>query len=53
MSTGPSSDSGPLVSSVLLMGMAGVVLLIASFNVASMMLARGGGPRPAPRQRRR
>jgi predicted permease len=41
ISTTPSDD-GPLgVIAVLLAGMAGIVLLIASFNLANMLLARG------------
>jgi len=39
--TGPQSDGPLIASSVLLLAMAGVVLLIASLNVANMMLARG------------
>jgi putative ABC transport system permease protein len=41
VSTSPSDD-GPLnVIGILLLGMAGVVLLIASLNLANMLLARG------------
>jgi len=41
ISTEPQSDSGLLVPAGLLLAVAGVVLLIASLNVANMMLARG------------
>ncbi|HTQ62959.1 MAG TPA: ABC transporter permease [Candidatus Solibacter sp.] len=41
ISTDPQSDSGLLIPAALLFGVAGVVLLIASLNVANMMLARG------------
>jgi putative ABC transport system permease protein len=41
ISTSPGSDSQLVVVSALLLSMAGVVLLIASLNVANMMLARG------------
>jgi putative ABC transport system permease protein len=41
ISTNPTDDSGILVPAALLLGVAGVVLLIASLNVANMMLARG------------
>jgi predicted permease len=41
ISTQPVSDSGLIVPAVLLLSMAAVVLLIASLNVANMMLARG------------
>ena len=41
ISTAPETDSGLLVPAVLLLAVAGVVLLIASLNVANMMLARG------------
>ena len=41
ISTEPQSDSGLLIPAALLLAVAGVVLLIASLNVANMMLARG------------
>jgi len=41
ISTNPQGDSELIVPSILLLSMAGVVLLIASLNVANMMLARG------------
>jgi len=41
ISTEPQSDSGLLLPAGLLLAVAGVVLLIASLNVANMMLARG------------
>ena len=41
ISTEPQGDSQTVVTSVMLLSMAGVVLLIASLNVANMMLARG------------
>jgi len=41
ISSDPQSDSGLLIPAALLFGVAGVVLLIASLNVANMMLARG------------
>ena len=41
VSTEPQDDSGIILPAVLLASMAGVVLLIASLNVANMMLARG------------
>ena len=41
MGTAPSSDTELSIPSLLLLTMAGIVLLIASLNVASMMLARG------------
>lgn len=42
ISTAPeSSSSGLMIPAVLLLAVAGVVLLIASLNVANMMLARG------------
>ena len=44
-STSPSTDSGPAAMSALLMGLSGVVLLIASLNIANMLLARGSARR--------
>lgn len=41
ISTDPSTDSEFVVPATLLLGVAAVVLLIASLNVANMMLARG------------
>ncbi|HXT50299.1 MAG TPA: ABC transporter permease [Thermoanaerobaculia bacterium] len=41
ISTSPQDDAGLRVPSLLLLFLAGVVLLIASLNVANMMLARG------------
>jgi putative ABC transport system permease protein len=41
ISTQPGNDSELLVPAALLLAVAGVVLLIASLNVANMMLARG------------
>ncbi len=41
ISTAPEGDSGVMIPAVLLVAVAGVVLLIASLNVANMMLARG------------
>ena len=45
ISTSPSSDKGLAVPAILLLCMAAVVLLIASLNVANMMLARGAARR--------
>lgn len=45
MSDSPVSDSQGALPAVLLFSMAGIVLLIASLNVASMMLARGAARR--------
>ena len=45
ISTSPSSDNGLAVPAILLLCMAAVVLLIASLNVANMMLARGAARR--------
>jgi len=41
ISTAPESDSELMVPAILLLAVASVVLLIASLNVANMMLARG------------
>jgi len=41
ISDAPMSDSELRIPSILLLSMAGVILLIASLNVANMMLARG------------
>ena len=45
VSTSPSSDNELLLPAALLISMATVVLLIASLNVANMMLARGAARR--------
>jgi predicted permease len=45
VSDGPSSDKDLAVPAILLLCMAAVVLLIASLNVANMMLARGAARR--------
>jgi predicted permease len=45
VSDGPTSDKDLAVPAVLLLSMAAVVLLIASLNVANMMLARGAARR--------
>ena len=45
VSTAPSSDSDLRIPALLLISMASVVLLIASLNVANMMLARGADRR--------
>jgi predicted permease len=45
ISTNPTTDSAIVVPAVLLLSMASVVLLIASLNVANMMLARGAARR--------
>ena len=45
ISTNPTNDSELLVPAVLLVSMASVVLLIASLNVANMMLALGAARR--------
>ena len=45
ISTSPQDDTDMGVSFVVLMGMAAVVLLIASLNLANMMLARGSARR--------
>jgi predicted permease len=41
ISTNPTDDSPLIVPAIMLIAVAGVVLLIASLNVANMMLARG------------
>ena len=45
VSDGPTSDKELAVPAILLLSMAAVVLLIASLNVANMMLARGAARR--------
>ncbi len=45
VSTAPTSDSWLLVPTAMLLSVAAVVLLIASLNVANMMLARGAARR--------
>jgi predicted permease len=45
LSTGPTSDSWLLAPAAMLLSVAAVVLLIASLNVANMMLARGAARR--------
>jgi predicted permease len=45
ISTSPSSDAELVLPSMLLLSMAGIVLLIASLNLANMMLARGAARR--------
>ena len=45
VSTSPSSDKELRIPALLLISMASIVLLIASLNVANMMLARGAGRR--------
>jgi predicted permease len=41
ISTSPESDNGLRVPAVMLLSLAGVVLLIASLNLANMMMAKG------------
>jgi len=41
ISTSPESDSGLRIPAIMLLSLAGVVLLIASLNLANMMLAKG------------
>jgi predicted permease len=45
VSTSPSTDNAVTLPGILLVAMAGIVLLIASLNVANMMLARGAARR--------
>jgi predicted permease len=45
LSTAPSNDSALLTPAIMLLSVAAVVLLIASLNVANMMLARGAARR--------
>jgi predicted permease len=41
ISTNPSSDNDPWAAAILLLSLAAVVLLIASLNLANMMMAKG------------
>jgi predicted permease len=45
VSTSPSSDNELMIAATMLLSMSGIVLLIASLNVANMMLARGAARR--------